>query len=592
MTGATVTAGPKPKGNLPVFAILVLLAVGLPFLGKGGIIAGVVIGAAVLGVPLFGIIGLLTLAAFVVYLGASEPNEFPLIERSRGLGDQTTLLAVPLFIMSGAVMGRGEISSRLVDFARSCIGWIPGGVAMSAVFACVFFAAISGSSPATVVAIGAMMAPTLIEARYGERFTHGLLTSAGSLGILIPPSIPMILYPIVNQTAVIQVETLFASGFGPGGVMAVIFAASCYVVGVRKNRQEGKPLGPDLYRGGLALLFVPVIYPFLDGPLGAVEVAVKLAVYLVLIQKTTDFDIRKVLRSSGRGFWALIFPVAILGGIYGGIYIAVEAAAFSVVYAVLVEVFIHRALTMKDVLGVFRETGVFLGALLVIMVAALSFEEFLEARDVPHALVQWIESMNLEPWQFLLLVNGVLLLVGMTMDILSAMFVFVPLLAPIANALGIDPIHFGIIFIVNLEIGYLTPPVGLNLFVASTLFERPLGHMVRSVAPFIVLMLGGLALVTYVPALSVGLGRRIMGEEEPVLADPGGPLEAGPLEDGVLEDDGTPAAPEGVQSIEEMMRELEEGSGDDGAELPDADEGGATGRVQSLEEMMQEAGVD
>jgi C4-dicarboxylate transporter DctM subunit len=609
VTAATADA-PKPKGNIPIFVILALLAVGLPFLGKGGIVAGVVIGAAVLGVPLFGIIGLLTVTAFVVYLGADQPNEFPLIERSRGLGDNPTLLAVPLFIMSGAVMGRGEISSRLIGFARACIGWIPGGVGMSAVFACVFFAAISGSSPATVVAIGAMMAPTLIEAGYGERFTHGLLSSAGSLGILIPPSIPMILYPIVNQTAVIQVETLFASGFGPGGVMAVIFAGACYVVGVLKNRKEGKPLGPDLYRGALAVAAIGVFYPFLDGVLGAIEVAVKFAVYLVVIQKTTDFEISEVLKASGRGFWALIFPVAILGGIYGGIYIAVEAAAFSVVYAVLVEVFIHRALTMKDVMAVFRETGVFLGALLVIMVAALSFEEFLEQKDVPHALVQWIEAMNLEPWQFLLMINGVLLLVGMAMDILSAMFVFVPLLAPIANAMGIDPIHFGIIFIVNLEIGYLTPPVGLNLFVASTLFERPLGHLIKSVAPFIAMMLVGLGLITYIPGLSVGLGRRIMGEEPPEEFEPfdpgGGAIdepadepgdvqsldemmqEAGDGEGGVqsLEEMMQEAAGDdegGVQSLEEMMQEADEVEADDS--------GGDDGEVQSLEEMMQEAGI-
>ncbi len=601
MSAAASPAPAKPRGNVYAFAVLALLAIGLPFMGKGGIIAGVVIGAAVLGVPLFGIIGLLTVTAFVVYMGASQPNEFPLIERSRGLGDNPTLLAVPLFIMSGAVMGKGEISQRLIGFARACIGWIPGGLAMSAVFACVFFAAISGSSPATVVAIGAMMAPTLVKAGYGERFTHGLLTSAGSLGILIPPSIPMILYPIVNQTAVIQVETLFASGFGPGGVMAIIFAASCYVVGVLKNRKEGKPLGQDLYRGALALAAIGVFYPFMDGVFGAVEVAVKFAVYLVVIQKTTDFEITEVIKASGRGFWALIFPVAILGGIYGGIYIAVEAAAFSVVYAVLVEVFIHRALTMKDVMGVFRETGVFLGALLVIMVAALSFEEFLEQKDVPHALVAWIEGMHLEPWQFLLMINGVLLLVGMAMDILSAMFVFVPLLAPIANAMGIDPIHFGIIFIVNLEIGYLTPPVGLNLFVASTLFEKPLGHMIRSVAPFIVLMLGGLALVTYVPELSVGLGRKIMGEEAPAEIEPLAPT--GTLEDEPLEDE--PDTPDGVQSLEEMMQELNGGGDgeDEGVQsleemMQELEEGGSEdddsaddGEVQSLDEMMQEAGI-
>ena len=591
-----MTAVEPRRGNLPAFAAVALLTVVLPFLGQGGMAAAVVLGAALLGVPLFAIIGLLTIACFALYIGVEAPRDLPLVERSRSLADNVTLLAVPLFIMSGAVMGRGEISERLIGFARACIGWVPGGLAMSAVFACVFFAAISGSSPATVVAIGAMMAPTLVEAGYGERYSHGLLTSAGSLGILIPPSIPMILYPIVNTSAFIQVETLFASGFGPGAVMASIFAISCFAIGLREGRRQGRPLSQDLYRGAVAALFPLVLYPFLDGWQAAVEVGAKLAIYLMLIQRTTSFDIRDVGRAAGRGFWALMFPIAILGGIYGGIYFAVEAAAFSVVYAVLVEVFIHRALTFKDVMGVFRETGVFLGALLVIMIAALSFEEFLEQRDVPHALIAWIEAMHLEPWQFLLMVNGVLLLVGMAMDILSAMFVFVPLLAPLAAAMGIDPIHFGIIFIVNLEIGYLTPPVGLNLFVASTLFERPMGHMMRSVAPFIVLMIGGLALITFVPEVSVGLGRRIMGEAEPVVA---------PTESSTLEEEGEEGADhgdsapgheaKGVQSIEEMMRQLDaEDAADSSERSGDSDSGIApsTMRVLSLEEMMEQAGVE
>lgn len=518
----------------PVFFGLLGVALVLPFLGKGGMVASVVITCALLGVPLFALIGLVTILCFTVYTGYSEVTQFsPMVERMRGLIDQKTLVAVPLFIMSGSVMARGEISTRLIDFARSCVGWIPGGLGMSAVFACVFFAAISGSSPATVIAIGAMMAPALIDAGYSDRFSHGLLTSAGSLGILIPPSIPMILYPIVyGPSANIETETLFASGFGPGILIALILMGYCLVYGIIKKAPR------DV------------------------------------------FEWRAIGRTAVKGFWALMFPVLILGGIYGGIYTTVEAAAFSVVYAVLVEVYVHRAMKLSEVPETFKETGVFLGALLVIMVAALAFDEFLHEEGVPEQLVAWIESLHLPKWQFLLLLNGLLLIVGMAMDILSAMFIFVPLLAPVAAFMGVDPLHFGIIFIVNLEIGYLTPPVGLNLFVASTLFERPLGHIIKSVVPFIALMLCALIPITYWPELSVGLGYAIMDKEPPVIREVStGALE--PLDPDEDEDVEVEETPDGVQTLEQMMQEMEGGS--DGS-----DEDGE-GDVQTLDEMMREA---
>ncbi len=524
----TTEARKKP----PVFVILLGLACILPFVGKGGMVASVVIACALLGVPLFALIGLVTIICFTLFTGYSEATQFsPMVERMRGLIDQKTLVAVPLFIMSGSVMARGEISTRLIDFARACVGWIPGGLGMSAVFACVFFAAISGSSPATVIAIGAMMAPSLIDAGYSDRFSHGLLTSAGSLGILIPPSIPMILYPIVyGPSANIETETLFASGFGPGLLIALILMGYCLVYGIMKKTPRD------------------------------------------------TFEFRAIGRTAIKGFWALMFPVLILGGIYGGIYTTVEAAAFSVVYAVLVEVYVHRALKLSEVPETFKETGVFLGALLVIMVAALAFDEFLHEEGVPEQLVAWIESLHLPKWQFLLLLNGLLLIVGMAMDILSAMFIFVPLLAPVAAFMGIDPLHFGIIFIVNLEIGYLTPPVGLNLFVASTLFERPLGHIIKSVVPFIALMLLALIPITYWPQLSVGLGYAIMDKEPPEIrqVSTGALDDDDPVED---EDTDTDETPDGVMTLEQMMQEA---GGED-------DEGGDEGGVQTLEEMMQEA---
>ncbi|NOY93066.1 MAG: TRAP transporter large permease subunit [Deltaproteobacteria bacterium] len=535
----------KKKSPIP-FAIAAGLVLLLPLLGKGGLLASAILLSALAGAPLFFIIGMVTVLSFILWGGFHQLNEFSvLIERIRTLADNPTLLAIPLFIMSGAVMSKGHISRRLIDFAEALVGWVPGGLAMSGVIACMLFAAISGSSPATVIAIGGMMGPTLLAANYSERFSHGLLTSAGSLGILIPPSIPMIIYPIVNQGSFIEVERLFASGIGPGLVIGSILMGFCFVQGVR-NKTPRNP-----------------------------------------------FALKKLGIALRDGFWALMFPALVLGGIYLGFFNAVEAAAISVVYAVVVEVFIHGAIRIRELPKIFQETGVFLGSLLVIMVAALAFSEFLEGQGIPQAMVEWIRSMNLSQWQFLIALNVLLLVVGMAMDILSAMFVFVPLLAPVATAMGVSPIHFGIIFIVNLEIGYLTPPVGLNLFVASALFEKPIGHMIRSVMPFIALMLVGLGLVTYVPAISIGLGDVIIDSLSGAPARPTPTPSSGPgmpLSD--EPDEATPAGGDGhVQSLEEMMRELE-GTGTDG-EAGDgtgaAPSSADDGHVQSLEEMMREA---
>jgi C4-dicarboxylate transporter DctM subunit len=504
------------------FLIVLAVALLLPFLGKGGLLAAVLLAAALFGLPLFVLIGLATFGSLFLWSGFREVVQFTIvIEGIRSLADSPTLLAIPFFIMSGAVMSKGQISHRLIDFAQALIGWLPGGMAMSGVLACMLFAAISGSSPATVVAIGSMMGPALIAEGYQERFSHGLLTSAGSLGILIPPSIPMIVYPIVNQGAVIEVERLFASGFGPGFVMGSIL------------------IGYSFYHG--------------------------------MVDKipTSPFRFQKLVASVRDGFWALMFPVLILGGIYGGLFNAVEASALSVVYAVVVEVWLHRALKLKALPAIFGETGIFLGSFLVIMVMALALGEFLDKEEVPLRMVEWIQGMDLKYWQFLVVLNLLLLAVGMLMDILSAMFIFVPLLAPVAMSMGVDPLHFGIIFIVNLEIGYLTPPVGLNLFVASALYEKPLEHIMRSVAPFVGLMLIGLAIVTYYPQVSIGLGNIIMGSE-PEMMEEG--------EEGEEDEEGEGVEEEhkggGMPTMEEMMREAQadEEGWDEEAEEPEEPE--------------------
>jgi len=535
---------PDPAASKRKWIVFLVLAAGvllLPWLGEGPLIAAVVVGCALLGMPLFALVGVVTVVCFLLWPEVNTEKDLQnLIERVNGLADTENLLAVPLFMLSGSIMARGEISSRLIDFSKALIGWIPGGLAVSAVVACMLFAAISGSSPATVVAIGAMMGPTLMRNGYSERFSHGLLTSSGSLGILIPPSIPMIIYPLINQRAGIETSRLFAAGFGPGLVIGGMLGGYC------------------VYRG------------IVDG-------AVR-----------QPFALSTLREAFVDGFWSLLFPLLILGGIYTGFFTVVEASAVSVVYATVVEIWIHRALKPPELPKIVQETGVILGSLLVIMVSALAFSEFLHFKEVPDAAVEWIQSLGLDPADptdqilFLVILNVLLLLVGTLMDILSAMFLFVPLLAPITESMGIDPMHFGIIFIVNLEIGYLTPPVGLNLFVASTLFDKPLGHMIRSVGPFIALMLGGLALITYQPAISVGLGNWIAREESGAATPAPAPLPDAPLPDEPLPDGPDDGGGSGdVQSIEEMMQELEGGS-DERSEAP-----GDDGEVLTMEEMME-----
>lgn len=549
MSADRPAATANPRRQMIIFGLMVVALLTLPWLGKGALLFALVLGLMLVGVPLFALIAMVTVACFLLFTdGVDEVSDFTnLVERIRTLADSENLLAVPLFMLSGAVMARGQISTRLVEFSKALIGFAPGGLAASGVLACMLFAAISGSSPATVVAIGSMMAPSLIANGYPERFSHGLLTSSGSLGILIPPSIPMILYPLVFPQNVeglnepIETAALFASGVGPGALMGMILMGFC------------------IYQG-------------------------------VLVRASrTPFSFARLSEAFTKGFWSLLFPLIVLGGIYTGFMTVVEASAISVVYAVAVELFVHRAITPRQLPKVFSETGVILGSLLVIMVASLAFSEFLMLTGVPERAAQWVADQHWPPWAFLLALNIGLLIVGTMMDILSAMFIFVPLLAPIAVRLGVDPMHFGIIFIVNLEIGYLTPPVGLNLFVASTLYKKPVGHLVRSVLPFIALMLVALALITYVPQVSVGLGEVILGGDDQTTSAPPRPIPMERDSEGLGEPNEDSSG--GVQSLQEMMQEAL-GEDDEGSEPGSGltpEEQQNPGRVMTMEEMMQAA---
>ena len=513
-----------------------------------------------LGEPLYVLIGSLTM--YLLIMGGIF-GEFRLltaiVEQTRGLADQPVLLAIPFFVISGALMTEGDIARRLIAFAQSIFGWLPGGLAIAAVFACVFFAAISGSSPVTVIAIGSIMYPALVKRNYPDGFSSGLVTSAGSLGILIPPSIPMIVYAIVDPTALKDPigYTLSSTGGGDASVKDLFIAG----------------MGP-----GMLIGLTLAIYSLYIGHKFKVE--------------KSKFEARRVWDSFIDGFWALNLPILILGGIYSGIFTPTQAAAVAVIYAAVVEFFIHRSLTLEDVPRVFTESSVLMGSLLIIMALALGFNLYLERAKIPEHAVEMILAMNLSIIAFLLIVNVLLIIVGFFMDILSAILILVPLLAPIAFGLGIHPLHLAVVFIVNLEIGYLTPPIGLNLFVASTLFKKGIGEMVRAVVPFMLLMLGCLIVVTYVPTVSLGLVSLSKGGDFYV------PFPTGkPAAEEFEEDPSVPSAkpadepieagqevPGAVKSLDEMMEEMGMDGDSDTEDTPAEDEGG----VKSLEELMDE----
>jgi len=381
------------------------------------------------------------------------------------------LLAIPFFVLAGNIMTHGALADRLIGVARAVMGRLPGGLGLATVFACVIFAAISGSSPVTVIAIGTILFPMLVREGYPESYSLGVLTSAGSLGIIIPPSVPMIVYAIMVSTpqAVISPNDLFLAGVLPG-----MFIAATLVVYTLYRTRPGAPGTSDLS------------LPELPGGYW-----------------------KNLFVQTRRGALALVLPLLILGGIYGLLgplrFTVTEAAAVAVVYALAVELFIHRELKVHELPRILSDSGVMMGGLFLIIVLAIAFNKFLTFQQVPQEAAAWLAGHVNEPWQFIILVNIFLLLLGCVMEILSAILIVAPLLAPIAANYGMDPIHFGIMFIVNLELGYLTPPMGINLFVASTVFERPIVQVIRGALPFLLLMLFCLIVIAWFPSLSLVL---------------------------------------------------------------------------------------
>ena len=360
------------------------------------------------------------------------------------------LLSIPLFILAGNIMSRGGMASRLIDLMKSLTAPIPGGLAIATILSCAAFAAVSGSGTVTLLAIGTLMYPALINAGYPKSFALGALCAAGTLGIVVPPSIPLILYGIMTQTSI---GDLFIAGIGPALLLTILM------------------LG----------------YAMLQN----------------FSHRESSWNLNYILTSLKKGVWALLMPIIILGGIYTGYFTATESAAVAVVYSIIVETFIHKEMKWEILFDVIAETTKLLGSLFPVLMIALSLNVFLTYEEVPQSLVAWMSQRIDNPTTALLGINLFLILIGCIIDIGSAILILAPMLGPIASAQGIDPVHFGIIMVMNLEIGYLTPPLGLNLIVAMGVFKEKFWTVCKATIPFLLIMLTGLLIVSFVPKIAL-----------------------------------------------------------------------------------------
>ena len=405
---------------------------------------------ALAGTPLFVVICALALFHFFV---AGIDLTVIFIEMYR-IAETPTLTAIPLFALTGFILAESGAPARLVRFSHALLGWLPGGLAIMAIIISALFTALTGASGMTIVALGGLLLPALRKDRLPDTFSLGLITTSGSLGLLFPPSLPLILYAIVAQ---IPVDQLFIAGIAPGLVLVLALA----------------------------------LYSFYQCKIHRV--------------KPTHTGFRTLSKAFIECRWELLLPVVILGGIYGGAIALSEAAALSTLYVLVVEILIHREIRLTQLMRIIRESMVLVGGILIVLGAAMAYTNYLVDAQIPTQLLSFVESHISNRLVFLILLNLFLLAVGCMIDMFSALIVVVPLVLPIAQAYDVHPVHLGIIFLTNLEIGYSTPPVGLNLFISSIRFERPIFQLYRASLPFLVILLICLALITYFPSLSLFL---------------------------------------------------------------------------------------
>ncbi|KAB2843186.1 TRAP transporter large permease subunit [bacterium] len=405
------------------------------------------------GAPLFVIFGAIALAAFH---SAGLDSAAVVIEMNR-MTSAPVLAAIPMFTFAGYLMAESKTPERLVKLTKALFGWMPGGLALVTLAACAFFTAFTGASGVTIIALGGLLYPVLTKEGYDEKYSLGLVTACGSLGLLFPPSLPIILYGLVSG---VSIDQLFIAGILPGTLLILILGAHAIRAGVKSKAPR------------------------------------------------TSFNFRELLSAFKGAFWELPLPVIILVGIYGGYVTAGEAAAVTAFYIFVVEVFIYRDLSLtRDIPRIAKESMVLVGSILVILAVAMGFTSYLIDEQVPNKIFQFIQGYVSSKWMFLIALNIFLLIVGCLMDIFSAIIVVVPLILPIAKQFNVDPLHLAIIFLTNLEIGYLTPPVGINLFISSIRFKKNVTYLYKIALPFLALLIAALLVITYWPDLSLYLVR-------------------------------------------------------------------------------------
>jgi tripartite ATP-independent transporter DctM subunit len=380
------------------------------------------------------------------------------------IADTPVLLALPLFTFAGYVLAESRTSHRLVKLTKAFIGWMPGGLAIVAFIACAFFTAFTGASGVTIVALGALLYPALTEAGYRDKFSIGLVTSSGSLGLLLPPSLPLILYGIIAQQMDIgksvTINDLFLAGIFPALLMVLMLS----FWSLWENRRNPIPCEP--------------------------------------------FSVKEAISALRESIWEIPLPIFVLGGIYGGYFAISEAAAVTAMYVVIVEVFIYKEIKISQLPSIMRESMIMVGAILLILGVALASTNFLIDADIPVRLFNLIQAHVTNKIVFLILLNILLLILGAILDIFSALVIMIPIILPVAVNYGINPVHLGIIFLANMQIGYFTPPVGMNLFIASFRFDKSISELYQAAFPFMIVLLVALLIITYWPALSLFLIQR------------------------------------------------------------------------------------
>ena len=410
---------------------------------------------AILGTPLFVVILAVAMLGFH-YQGVNL--SVIAIEIFR-IADTPVLLALPLFTFAGYLLGESRTSQRLVRLTRAFLGWMPGGLAIVAFVACAFFTAFTGASGVTIVALGALLYPALTEAGYRDKFSIGLVTSSGSLGLLLPPSLPLILYGIIAQQmdigANVAISDLFLAGILPALLMVLMLS----LYSLWENRRNPMPLN--------------------------------------------SFSAKEAVAALREAVWEIPLPVFVLGGIYGGFFAISEAAAVTAMYVIVVEVFIYKEIKLSQLPSIMRESMVMVGGILLILGVALASTNFLIDAVVPIHLFNLIQAHVTSKIVFLILLNILLLILGAILDIFSALVIMIPIILPVAVNYGIDPVHLGIIFLANMQIGYFTPPVGMNLFIASYRFDKSITELYQATIPFMIVLLIAVLIITYWPALSL-----------------------------------------------------------------------------------------